>query len=186
MDDKTASADLESFEARYAAAAPALRAWAALRCRGPLGAALDESDLVQEICVAALRAEVRFDPGRGPWRAWLFGIAHQVANDLLRRLARGRLAVDTLASREHRIPDSVTTISRRVRRDEALSEFLRRAEALAPEDRDLLVHRGLEGLEYADLAQILGLSPDAVAKRWQRLRARLQSSPAARSLLEGF
>jgi len=174
-----------AFVRAYPDLAPALRAWAVLRCRGPLGRALEPDDLVQEVCLEAMAAEERFDPARGEFRPWLFGIASRVASNALRRLARGRLlpADTSLASRTGRLPADVTTVSRRVRHDEAVSAFLRDLDELDEDDRRLLVHRGIEALEHAEIAALLGISAENAAKRWQRLRERVAAWPTARSVL---
>ena len=164
------------FEGRFAPLAPALEAWARLKCDGPLGRALEPGDLVQEVALAAFGAFERFDPERGPFRPWLFGVASRVAAEHLRRAARraGR-ADQRLETRLRRLPDELTTISRRVRRDEALGRAILRLRELDPLDRQVLIHRGLEGLEHADVGALTGLAPDAAAKRWQRLCERLRT-----------
>jgi RNA polymerase sigma-70 factor (ECF subfamily) len=177
------SASETSFAAHYEAAAPALCAWAALRCRGPLGTLLDPDDLVQEVALEAMRAFERFDPARGAFRPWLFGVATRVASALLRSSARRHAiaGVDPLGSQDPHA--EVTTISRRVRRDEALTRLLDHVTGLDPIERDLLLYRGLEGLEHAEVAELVGLGTEAATKRWLRLRERLVQLPAARDLL---
>ena len=74
------------------------------------------------------------------------------------------------------VPDDATSVSRRVARNDGLARFIEGLEALDNDDRRLLIYRGLEGLMHEDVAKILDLSVSAVEKRWQRLRARLDSS----------
>ncbi|MFP4513992.1 MAG: sigma-70 family RNA polymerase sigma factor [Acidimicrobiales bacterium] len=69
--------------------APALLAWARRRTRDPREA----EEIVQETLVRAWRKHDQYDPGRGSERAWLFGIARNVATDLHRRNARHLSAV---------------------------------------------------------------------------------------------
>jgi RNA polymerase sigma-70 factor (ECF subfamily) len=141
---------------------------------------------VQEVSYQAWRSYESFDPERGSFRGWMFGVASKVALALLRRTARARANVGPLALLESRagaVPAELTTISRRVARDEALERFLARAEELDPEDRDLLLYRGIEGLQHDQVAAILGLTPETASKRWQRLRDRLRDVPEARGLL---
>jgi DNA-directed RNA polymerase specialized sigma24 family protein len=54
---------------------------------------------------------------------------------------------------------------------------------LDADERLLLAQVGLEGVSFAEAGERLGLSRDATAKRWQRLRARLEEQPRARDLL---
>ncbi len=51
------------------------------------------------------------------------------------------------------------------------------------EDQQIVVWCGLEGMACSDAAVQLGLSTDAVIKRWQRLRQRLRERPWAQALL---
>lgn len=82
------------------------------------------------------------------------------------------------------MPAETTTISRRVARDEAIQRFLERVETLDDSDRKLIILRGLEGLSHSAVANVLALSPEAAAKRWQRLRDSLAEDSTARALFE--
>ena len=177
---------LQPFAAAFAAAAPALLAWAHCRVRGPLRHRLDAEDLVQEVGMRACVRRLDFDPARGSFRQWLFGFANRVWLETLRELGR-----DPLGGRQRRggdsalpgVPDPVTTISRAVANDEALRACRVRLDELGDEDRQLLLGLGLEGLSHEEVAQLLGIGADACRKRWQRLRERLQADPVLRGLL---
>ncbi|MCB9898214.1 MAG: sigma-70 family RNA polymerase sigma factor [Planctomycetes bacterium] len=188
MDRDETRAARGEFARAYEPLAPALRAWAALQVRGPLGSVLDADDLVQEVLVQLYGSFARFDPARGDFRGWTFGVASRVAQSLLRRLARssargGGTALEPLASRADSLPQDATTISRRVARDEGMQRFLARVLELDEDDRRLLVHRGLEGLGHAEVGALLGWTPDQANKRWQRLRTRLRDMPAVQGML---
>ena len=175
------------FDLHYPEVAQALRAWSVLRTRGVLGRFLEADDLVQEVCFQAYRSVSGYDAERGSFRRWLFGVASHVAADLLRRAARANargLGGDMLGSRAGGVPEDATTLSRRVARDEGLLNFLARVEDLEAVDRDLLIWRGLEGLQLGEVATLCGCSEETAKKRWQRLRARLRELPAATALLE--
>lgn len=179
------SHDAERFMREFESAASPLRAWAVLKCRGPIGRAVTSDDLEQEVCLQALRAFSRYDPERGPFRPWLFGVASRVAAEALRRLARGKLLPGSPLSQGHaaRLPAELTTISRRARRDEAVEAVLSDLEGLNEDDRRLFLYRGLEGLSHAQTASMLGISEENAAKRWQRIRERLQGFASTRALL---
>lgn len=72
------------------------------------------------------------------------------------------------------LPDTATSITRRVVRNEEIAELLKFVETLSDEDRRLVLYRGLEGLRHERVAQLMELSVDAVMQRWSRLRTRLQ------------
>ena len=71
----------------------------------------------------------------------------------------------------------------RLARDEQLAAFREAVEALSEEDRALVVHCGMEGMSRAEVAERLGLGVEAVTKRWQRLRARLEERGLPEMLL---
>jgi RNA polymerase sigma factor (sigma-70 family) len=179
--DTGSPAEPASFEAAWREVAPAVFAWASLRVRAPLRARVDPDDLLQEVAARAWAQFDRWDPARGVFRGWVFGIANNVLREALRQVAsdRGRrgsalLSTDGWAQ----LPDTATAMSRAVLRDERLSNLLAHLEALPEEDRRLLIFRGLEGLPHDEVAEVLQLGPEAVAKRWQRLRARLRELSA--------
>ncbi len=72
------------------------------------------------------------------------------------------------------MPDSVTDVSRRIARDEVLAQVVDSLRVLDEIDRNIFVHCGLEGLKPGRVATLVGLSREAVTKRWQRLRTRLR------------
>ena len=179
---------LDTFASQYTEVAAAVRTWARLKARGPLGGLLDAEDLVQEVSYQAYRAFGSFDPQRGEFRGWVFGVANLVAQELLRKSARARANVgqlELLESRVGTVPAELTTISRRVARDEALERFLERVSALDDEERALLLHRGIEGLRHDEVGALLGITPESANKRWQRLRERLRDLPEIRGLMRG-
>ncbi len=73
----------------HAAHAPALHAWARHRTADPREA----EEIVQETLILAWRKQDQYDPARGSERAWLFGIARNVAVDRHRRQQRHLRAV---------------------------------------------------------------------------------------------
>ena len=87
MGSSTGSA-APSFADEYARLAPSLRSWAEWKSRGPLGRVLEADDLVQEVCYHGYRRFATFDRAQGTFRAWLFGVASLVAQELLRKSAR--------------------------------------------------------------------------------------------------
>lgn len=174
------------FQAQYQPFGPALQAWARLRIPTALRSRLDPEDLAQEVCCRAFARFDVFDPERGSFRAWLFGIANVVLKDLGRKLARlpdsGRpLSMQGDGSRESAgldaLPVEITSISTRAARDELLERFMQHVDELPEDERSLLLYRGIEGLDWDDTAALLGVGVEAARKRWQRLLTRLRSGP---------
>ena len=177
--------DGESFAELYTQIAPALHTWAELRIRPAQRSLLEPQDLVQEVWFRALRALADFDPEQTPFRLWIFRVAKNVLLEAFRkqRASAGGLGPTTKLRALAGLPDEVTAVSKRLVRDESLDLFAAQVRALPEDDRKLVVHCGLEGLPYKEVATRLALSSDAVAKRWQRLRAKLNASSLPAMLL---
>lgn len=164
-----------AWQAELETVLPRLHGWAHLRLRGQR---LDPDDLVQEIL---MRVVTRIDQFRGgQFGAWVFAIAKNV---LLECLRRGRQAarvqlVDGHSSRQlgmQEIPASITALSQRIARGDDVRQLLAAAAGLDDTDQRLVLLCGLEGLVPREVAPQVGLSEEAVAKRWYRLRQRLRS-----------
>ncbi len=174
----------DGFTERYVALAPALYIWLRLRTPPLLEGVFEPDDLLQEIWLRAYRIRDRFDLERSSFRAWLFVVAKNVLFEAARRAARlRRFSIGSGRTsqilRLKGIPDEATSVTRRVARDEELRRLGSWLEELPEPDRDLVVHLGLEGLSQGEAAARLGLSREALKKRWQRLRARLRAEGAA-------
>lgn len=186
--DGGAVADERRFERMYAEVAPALFAWAELRIRPQMRARLDPQDLVQEVWLRGHRNFTRFDDHDSSFRAWLFKIGKNVMLEALRAIRTEAAAPQgwsptTKVLVLDGIPQSVTSFTQHLARDDAVRSFLDQAGELEEQDRMLLIHCGLEEETLVEVAQKLGLSEEAAKKRWQRLREKLREMPFARALL---
>jgi len=164
----------EDFRALYESLAPSLYAWAKLR-KG--ATAIDPDDLLQEVWVRALQPRAGFDPARGSFRGWIFGIAKHAFLEALRQRPAPRATSDTSGSLALEAwPDVATSIRTRMGRDESITKLLEQVAASDEVDRKILIHCGLEGMPCTLAAVRLGLGAEAVTKRWQRLRERLRTT----------
>jgi RNA polymerase sigma-70 factor (ECF subfamily) len=169
--------DISSFARLYDRIAPAVHTWADLRLRPSLRARCEPADIVQEVWCRAWRSLDKLDPDT-PFRPWIFRIAKNVLLEALRHAqgaaeGQGSPGPTTRLFALENLPDDATAISLRVARDGELQAFATLVRSLDEEDRALVLHCGLEGLGYREVATRLEISVEAVAKRWQRLRARL-------------
>jgi RNA polymerase sigma factor (sigma-70 family) len=183
---REAQADRERFSELYQRIAPSVHAWAVFKLKPPLRGTLEPEDVVQEVWWRALEGLARYDPERASFRTWIFGIANHVLLHAWRSVkTRGARTPDaeTADPALSQVPDDATAISRVVARMEHLRLFLGHAQTLLPEEQTLLLHCGLEGLSSTEAAPLLGVSAPAVAKRWQRLRARLREAIPLHDLL---
>lgn len=120
-------------------------------------------DLLQDTFHDALRAEgelLRI----GNERAWLYGIARHRALRALRRGRRFQRALVRLGGSREIAQDADEDVV-------ALLDLLERE--LSPELQALVLLRYVHGFQAAELAEMTGLTPDAVRQRLARGRARL-------------
>lgn len=176
------------FGGLYERIAPALYTWADIRIRQNMRAWLDPADLVQEVWCRALRAFERFDPQTTSFRFWIFRVAKNVLLEAMRKVGSAAFQAQAPGSTTrllalNQVPDVVTGVSQRLSKHEELRRFGEWVQQLERSDRDLLVHHGLEGLTHQEVAERLQLGLEAVTKRWQRLRARLEQEALPREVL---
>ena len=152
----------ERFEALFEACHQPLLAYAARRC--PTLA--DAEDVVAEVFVVAWR---RLDdvPLGEQALMWLYGVARRtLANHWRGRARRQRLQVRLEETAAVLVPPTPTG-------DDAAREALAR---LSASDQELLRLVAWEELTHAEIAQVLGISVNAVAIRLHRARARFEQA----------
>jgi RNA polymerase sigma factor (sigma-70 family) len=122
-------------------------------CRAVLGGHADAEDAWSETFLSALLAYPRLGP-RADVRAWLVTIAHRKALDAIRARGRRALPVDE-------VPERVSDLGVPGSDDPDLW----RAVAALPERQRLAVaYRYLGGLPYAEVAAIVGGTPEAARR----------------------
>jgi RNA polymerase sigma-70 factor, ECF subfamily len=140
---------------------PRLRRYA----RALSGSETDADDLVQETLIRALSHLHQWTNGDSP-RKWLFSILHNHYVDGLRRNTRRPAHVSIDAG--DFTPTSLGSDAG-IRRD--LDQGL---QALAEDQRQVLLLVGLEGLSYAETADILSIPIGTVMSRLARGREKLR------------
>lgn len=132
---------------------PAIAAYA--RAKG----SRDPDDLTSEVFLAVFRQLTRFVGGESAFRGFVFTIAHRRLVDEFR--ARSRRLVSVQWSEE---TDRRSTLSAEETALDAVGarEAREMLEALAPDQRDVLVLRIFGDLTVEQVAAVLGKSPGAV------------------------
>jgi RNA polymerase sigma-70 factor (ECF subfamily) len=134
-------------------------------CRRVLIDREDALDATQEALIAVARRIGTFD-GRAQFTTWLYRVAMNAALDESRRRARRPLPIDLNTDRASADVPIDSLVADRVDVDAAL--------ATIPEEfRAAVALRDLGGLDYADIAEILGIPPGTVRSRIARGRAAL-------------
>ena len=151
-------------------------------CLRLLGAPAPAEDAAQEAFISAYRSLDRFRGGS--FRAWLFRIAANACYDeLRRRKARPATSLDRTGDEDERPlepPDTAPSMEERAANTE-LHRALEDALAQLPRDQRLaVVLCDVQGFDYAEIAQTMGVSLGTVTSRLGRPRSRLRVIPPAR------
>ncbi|HEY5077273.1 MAG TPA: RNA polymerase sigma factor [Acidimicrobiia bacterium] len=136
-------------------------------CRRILGNPDDALDATQEALISIARKIGSFD-GRAKFSTWVYRVATNAALDEARR--RGRRPVPTESLPEPGAsthgPATDAAIADRLDVDAALAR-------LTPEYRAAVALRDLVGMDYAEIADVLGIPAGTVRSRISRGRAAL-------------
>ncbi len=124
-------------------------------------------DVVAASFERAFRRLGSYDPRRGSARGWLFGIARHAALDELRRRRR----VATLAA-EPGAPEPEGGGDDPVRRATVRAALA----GLEARDRELVALKFFAGLDNAEIAAVLGISPSNAGTRLHRAVHRLREA----------
>lgn len=131
----------------------------------------DREDIFQEIAVALWQAIPKFR-GEASERTWLYRIAHNVAiTQSTRRRSRG--GREEAIAEGADFPSVAIDSEQEVLRAEKRTLLLDAIRELPAADRQIILLH-LEGLNYAQIEEISGLSQSAIATRLSRLRDRLR------------
>jgi RNA polymerase sigma-70 factor, ECF subfamily len=143
--------------------------------RAMTGPDADVDDMAQEIFVRAWRSLSGFR-GDAAFRTWLYGIALNVIRTHRARRSRIRALFWSAPAESpgdplERVPDMGTGIEQKVMMRDAIDRALKQ---LPAELREALVLRDVQGLEYREIAEALGVPIGTVESRIFRARQRLR------------
>jgi RNA polymerase sigma-70 factor (ECF subfamily) len=144
-------------------------------CRHLLGNHADAADAAQNAMISAVRGLARFD-GNAAFGTWIYRIATNAALDELRRRSRRPLLVDQRASDGG---DSLTERAVDTNATEAYGTIEDRMvvgpalQTIRDDYRAAVVLRDVADLDYAEIADVLGIPPGTVRSRIARGRAAL-------------
>lgn len=125
-------------------------------------------DLYQELFLRIHRARDRYDPDKA-FTPWFFQIANRLLVDDYRRAFRSR----EVSSEGQEAPTGAPGSDEVVADREQLSELLG---LLSPDERYVVLSAKVAGIGYAELAEHLGRSVDAVKKMASRAIQRLRET----------
>ena len=126
-------------------------------------------EVAQETFVRALRQESIVNE-----RSWIFAVANNLVRDDVRRVSRQRRQLELMAAEardeEHGQPEETQELTLEMTQQTA--DARRALEALAERDRQALLMKE-EGLDYGEIAEVLGIERSSVGTTLSRARRRL-------------
>ncbi|WP_225859021.1 RNA polymerase sigma factor [Streptomyces albicerus] len=128
-------------------------------------------DLLAELWLQAYATRRGFDPGRGPARAWLFGVARNVLSAHWRRLAAARADVPGTARHD----DPWEAVDDRLDAAAVAPRLRARLAQLPPEERELLLLVAWEQLTPTEAAAVVGIPAGTARSRLHRARNRMRA-----------
>jgi len=148
-----------------------------------VGSTHEAEDLAQEVFLRVYRIRKKYRP-KAKFSTWLFTIANNLALNALRdRKRRPTLPLEVRESgfhgprpAENAAPDLGMTPSHGLRQKE-LADVIRRAlDGLNERQRVAIVLNKFEDMNYAEIADVMGLSTKAVKSLLSRARTRLREA----------
>ena len=141
---------------------------------GILGDRDSASDAVQEAFIKAYGALDRFELGRS-FRPWFLQILRNHCRDVLRRRKAGFETTRIGEVMAERLP-SGSSPERDRRRSEAREILWRGLGVISTDHREVLVLKELEGLNYAEIGEAVGIPEGTVASRLFHARRALKDA----------
>ncbi len=157
-----------------------------------VGNAEEAEDLAQEVFLRVYRSRKKYRP-RSKFSTWLFTIANNLALNALRsRQRKPTLSLPAQDSgplgprpAEQLVPDRGSGPMRRLERQE-LTERIRQAlEGLNERQRMAVVLNKFEDLNYAEIAEVMGLTTKAVKSLLSRARENLRAALSSYIYMDG-
>jgi len=161
---------LDEFEHVYVSSVQVVMGYFARRCAEPQTVA----DLTSETFLRAAAGFGGYDPGRGPARAWLLGIASKVFARHCEHAANGRDAAARLAGHRQLDADEIAELEERIDAERQGALLINRCAALPELERQALELVDIDGLTPKEAAEALEVSRVALRQRLARARTRLR------------
>lgn len=136
-------------------------------------ASTDVEDLVQEVFIRALNSVDSFEGKANP-KTWLYSIAKNLALDELRKKKRSKWSITSFSAKNHEAA-SLETPESLYFLNEGNRELLTIIQKLKSNYRDVLVLRGINGIDVKETATILNWTENKVRITYHRACKKLQS-----------
>jgi RNA polymerase sigma-70 factor (ECF subfamily) len=157
-----------------------------------VGNATEAEDLAQEVFLRVYRSRKKYRP-RAKFSTWLFTIANNLALNSLR--SRRRKPVVSLPAQdsgplrprpaEQMVPDRRSGPMQRLQRQELAAQIRQALEGLNERQRVAVVLNKFEDMNYAEIAEVMGLTTKAVKSLLSRARMNLRAALSSYIYMDG-
>ena len=137
----------------------------------------DALDISQEVFLKAYRSLGSFR-GESRFSVWLYRMTYNMCVDFLRR--KGKVSETSLSmrdgddeARDYEIPDTRATPEESVLQGELRANLVKGIDELGAAHREIFVMREITGMNYSDIASVLGVNEGTVKSRLARARRSL-------------
>jgi RNA polymerase sigma-70 factor, ECF subfamily len=157
-----------------------------------VGNAQEAEDLAQEVFLRVYRARKKYQ-ARSKFSTWLFTIANNLAlNSIRSRQRRPSVQLDVSDSgplgprpAEQLVHDRAGPPSQRLQQEELAAVVRRALDGLNERQRMAVVLNKYEDMNYAEIAEVMGLTTKAVKSLLNRARSNLREALAAYVYMDG-
>lgn len=129
---------------------------------------MEAEDIVQETFLRIFKAAPRYQP-RAKFRTYLYRILTRLCIDHARK--KNPLLVDSIADLAHSAPGPLEDLIF----DEREAEVHAHLDVLPPNQKAAIILKHFEGLSYAEISQVMGITQKAVERLLSRARSTLQN-----------
>jgi RNA polymerase sigma factor (sigma-70 family) len=139
-----------------------------------VGDQMQAEELTAAVCERALHILDRYDPTRGSFKAWMFGIARNEVRHVRRSQVRQpvTLSLDELPD----LPTESPSVEQTFRRREMQHALMRHLYTLPELERDLIALRYGGGFTNREIADLTGLTESNVAVKLHRTLKKLRAA----------
>jgi RNA polymerase sigma-70 factor (ECF subfamily) len=147
----------------------------------------EAEDLTQEIFIRVYQNLKSYRADSGSFQSWIMRVGRNLIIDHYRRTRRFQQAAGTEEMETMNLKDDRTPNPQRsVEQSEATLFLQEGLQALAPELKEAIVLRDLEGMAYQEIAELLGIPEGTVKSRINRARLELAKLLTKRRLQAGM
>jgi RNA polymerase sigma-70 factor (ECF subfamily) len=157
-----------------------------------VGNAEEAEDLAQEVFLRVFRSRKKYRP-RSKFSTWLFTIANNLALNVLRARKRRPTALLSVSDsgplgarpQEQLVPDPTSGPQRKVEKKELSAIIQQALEGLNERQRMAVVLNKFEDMNYAEIAEVMGLTTKAIKSLLSRARMNLREALVGYIFMDG-